>query len=148
MNAPTVPSEVVQERCRALVQHLEEFPDTFMMASFMRRHAIDAEHPCGTVGCLAGTLVYLDEGPLSGKVAHAEWDPAEQDDKTDGDSIAARAMNLLEIDPGAACKLWYVSEWPEPFRSRHTDEYDNPNVYKFTAQDGIDRITHFMATGE
>lgn len=142
-----VPSDVVQQRCQKLIQHLEEFPKTFDMSQYMYGHKIDAQHPCGTIGCLAGTLVFLEDGPLSGKVTHDEWDPTMRTGFASME-IAARARELLEIDGSASHKLFYASDWPEHLRKLHMDEDGFALPADFTAADGIARIEYFLETGE
>lgn len=127
------PSEVVQERCRGLIAHIRKFPQTFNMESWMYGTNIDADHPCGTVGCLAGTLVFLEDGPLSGKVTHDEWRVEEQY------NVPRRAQKLLEIDEMTADTLWYENDWPLHLRTA--------GLWA-TPEDGIKRIEYFMATGE
>lgn len=146
-------SEAVVKRCEALIQHLKEFPATFDMATFMKGTEIDKEHPCGTVGCLAGTLVFLEEGPLSGKVTHDQWEPDRQD--LTYRSVAIRAEALLEIDKEAARLLWFVDNWPvDLLEDRHYPANEDPDdidaeasPFNFTAEDGIARIEYFLETG-
>lgn len=134
MSEHKIPSDVVQARCRALIAHIKKFPQTFDMDGWMYSTKIDKEHPCGTAGCLAGTLVFLEDGPLSGKVAHDEWDPFQ-------DNIPKRAQKLLEIDDRTALTLWYENDWPDQFSYMTTGHWAGP-------EDGIKRIEHFMRTGE
>lgn len=125
-------SDVVVERCEALKKHILEFPETFDMEIFMCGKPIDAEHPCGTVGCIGGTLVFLEEGPLSGKVSHDEWDPTEQY------NIAGRAADLLEITEEAAGALFYESDWPGEVRAGR---------FGATPEQAVKRIDYFLETG-
>lgn len=125
-------SDVVVARCEALKKHILEFPKTFDMEMFMYGKPIDAEHPCGTVGCIGGTLVFLEDGPLSGKVSHDEWDPQDQG------NIAAKAADLLEITTGAAGTLFYQSEWPLKVRA---------GGWGATPEQAVKRIDYFLETG-
>lgn len=139
-------SEEVVKRCEALIEHLTEFPKTFDMGRFMYGTEIDGEHPCGTIGCLAGTLVFLEEGPLSGKVTHDDWDPEASIHKRQ--SIALRARNLLEIDAETSWGLWYVSGWPKHLvRGIPRDENGDLLPTEVTAEDGIKRIRYFLDEG-
>lgn len=140
-------SEAVVKRCEVLIQHLEAFPETFDMGRFIYRHEIDATHPCGTIGCLAGALVFLEYGPLSGKITHDEWSP--ENEEGIGEGIAARAIQLLEITEVSARSLFYVEQWPEDLIDEdQCDSEGEPNAALFTAADGIARIEHFLETGE
>lgn len=129
----SIPSEVVQERCRGMIEHIKEFPQTFDMGRFMYGTKVDETHPCGTIGCLAGTLVFLEDGPLSGKVTHEEWVVEAQL------NVPGRARELLEIDERTAASLWFESDWPP--------HLGTAGLWA-TPEDGIKRIEYFMETGK
>lgn len=139
-------SEAVVARCEALIEHLTEFPETFDMSRFMYGTDIDEAHPCGTIGCLAGTLVFLEEGPLSGKVTHDQWDPEVQDHGSY--SISVQARNLLETTNAVSWTIWYVSSWPEHLlEDIPRDSTGEPNPNKVAVEDGIKRIRYFLDEG-
>lgn len=125
-------SPVVLERLENLKKHLKKFPKTFDMDYWGYTVTMDSEHPCGTVGCLAGTLVFLEHGPLTGKVSHAEWDATEE-----LNHASKEAEKLLEIDSGNGIMLWLTNSWPSDF------DYS----YPATADDGIRRIDYFIKHG-
>lgn len=125
-------SPIVLERLENLKEHLRKFPKTFDMRDWGYPVHIDEEHPCGTVGCLAGTLVFLERGPLSGKVSHAKWNAY-----IDLRYARVEAEKLLEIDSDIGHFLWFASRWPSDFR----------HEYPPTVNDGIRRVDYFIEHG-
>jgi len=97
---------------------------------------------CGTVGCIAGWAVMLNHPEVIGaRLSEKRLD--------EFNNLIGRAdvegMKLLKITTDQRDKLFYVANWPEPYRQQYSDAIDDR---KARAEVTAKRIDYFIKTGE
>lgn len=119
---------------RRIARKALKAPEAVQMAPWGARVKKDEAHPCGAVGCIAGTAVLLDSPHMFSALVkaryHANWQDA-----------GMKALGLLQHE---AESLFYVSLWPAAFAIRH---HTAPTP-KAKARVIAARIEHFIKTGE
>ena len=105
------------------------------------KNSEDPEPGCGTVGCIAGWAVLLKNhrrGEPMGYVCQRLSKALGQGNS----SFPVEAQELLGLSAKQATKLFYLDEWPAPFR----EAYATGNNAKRRVQVTVDRIKHFVKT--
>lgn len=127
---------------RKIQRKFREFPQIVYMEDWQRDTKKRAATPCGTVGCIAGHVVLMEDGKKKLKrlfLKHSNL-------VLTGMSlpIPRRAADLLDLDPQQADALFFVDSWPYRFWSSHRTAGSQTKV----AEVVCDRINHFIKTGK
>lgn len=120
-----------KKRLMEAVKHLEKYPSTYDQQYYANK---SEDSICGTVGCLAGTLLFLNAPTaFAAEVANGNQDVRK---------IAAR---ILGIPCGRTVNLFGQSSgWPEPFASNYENAEDEYGRVRVLAA----RVKHFIKTGK
>lgn len=130
---------------REIQNAIRQEPDRFDMSDWVNGHQTDGSgNFCGTAACIAGFACVLEanrEKParsfkdrvlavigLATPAFMVQWE--------------VRARELLDIDLPQANRLFYTSNWPEPFRA----EYYDGQTKECRAKAASKRIDHFIKT--
>ena len=102
--------------------------------------------PCGTVGCIAGHAVLID----TLKKAHKTFKDKKFLKSILPDLrrsyISKDAAKLLGLTKKQASKLYFVADWPEPFKTDyyeiiHEDDYPNAEMITKKSREKLAQIT-------
>lgn len=104
----------------------------------------DEQHPCGTVACLAGTMVLLDNPKTYRRLIKREEGMPER---------AARIAGLTIFQQNS---LFYLLAWPREFFKQYDfmrrpapllSSRERNEIFRHRALSLRDRIKHFFRTG-
>ena len=98
--------------------------------------------PCGTVACLAGFAVLLNE--TKGSTGPKAWRAAADRRAPDQDSIANEAQKILDLNASQRTALFAVGGWPLTFQEAYREAQTEAQQAKAAAA----RITHLIKTGK
>lgn len=115
---------------RQIAEKAIEFPETFDMDRWGFTLPSDKAHPCGAVGCIAGTAVVLTEPARFLRLVDNR-----------GDWFLA-GKNALDLSTREAERLFFTRDWPPTFMHR----YNRAIRAKLRARIAVERIEHFIAT--
>lgn len=109
---------------RRAVEHIKAEPKRLNMGTWL---SPSNTSPCGTVGCLFGWVVMLEEP------------------KHQNATIYSSAQELLQLDDLQAGNLALVGYWPKPLRVKYRNRGNTPRQ---RANILGQRVEHFIRTGE
>lgn len=152
MPKPLKPSAV--KLLERVIAHIEEEPKRFDIAQWGYKKSKLVDGPaCGTVACIAGWTLLLHARPderakslrarsLKGMwtALGLAWDDYGGVLDTD---IGVRVAKLLDITNTEADRLFLLTSWPEPYRSRYIDAKLDPIARGAVA---VERIRRFIRT--
>ena len=122
-----------------ILEHPEEFDMNRWIVTGRNVQRTYRTRQCGTVGCIAGTVAILDGWfPVADSV-HVDRIRGEEESRR---SIPAAACEALDVSFREGSALFWVDDWPEPFRSR----YENARTMQRRAQIAAERIDAFIAS--
>ena len=143
-------TQTVVDLVEGAQKHMREFPETFDMSLFAGRTAVAPETPCGSIGCIAGEIVLIADGPRSGKISVGAWIAS-----WNHIDVRDRAEVLLGINSQTGRTIWFVEDWPEECIPDHAWLYhadgechDEPSYSLITVEDACGRLDHFLEFGE
>lgn len=124
-----------------------KYPDQFEMTNWFSRRGLQGTYlnnreigRCGTAACVAGWALHV-----------ANTNRNNQSIRETRDKLSLRirwyeeeATRVLGLTYDQASRLFYAGQWPREFAIR----YDNATTPKARAKAAVDRINHFIKTGE
>lgn len=142
-----------------VIKHIEEEPQRLDMDVWVEkvndksRHdrieygdAEDLQPACGTVGCIAGWAMLLDQPAKRRKELFAMTPKRFIRALFGGDfsEVSRRGAKLLGIEEGDQDAVFMTDYWPEPFG----DKFRAANTQKKRAKITVARLKHLLRTGE
>lgn len=115
-----------------------QFPNTIDMVVWGKRELQDEDHPCGAVGCIAGTAVLMEAPERFKELALL----ISRYPFFAGSQFAADACRALELNVTDGNRLFHVCEWPESFKDDYLSTLTAPDRSEVISN----RIEHFIAT--
>lgn len=138
-------------RLEAVIECIKEEPKRLSMADWgtvyniksknFKEQAREDDLPkCGTVACIAGWVVLLENRK---KRLTAARKAAEKNGSSHSpDDLDILACEFMDMDMETGGKLFFTGSWPDPF----SGQYEEADTARGRMKATVDRIKHFIKT--